>query len=190
MGQKAANQKIVLKLLTVAVGMFAFGIFAMPPLYEKFCEFTGIGQAGVRISQLAPESNGGNRTVKLFFDATANSTLPWEFTPVERSMQVTLGEASQAAYSVSSNLDKLSTGQAVYNVTPPEAAQHFVKIECFCFTQQELLAFQSKELPVRFYIEQDLPEDINEVTLSYTFFLNQQAESNEQVAQAVRPVEN
>jgi cytochrome c oxidase assembly protein subunit 11 len=179
MNQKASNRKLVARLLIVSVSMFAFGVFAMPPLYDKFCELTGIGQAGVRVAEGA---QGGEvtdpalpaRTVKLLFDATANSAIPWEFEPVERSMQVTLGEPSESSYRVHSLVQTPTAGRAVYNVTPPEAAQYFVKTECFCFSRQKLDAGETRDMPVRFYIESGLPEEITEVTLSYTFFLNEE----------------
>ena len=182
----------MLKLLFVSAGMFVFGVFAMPPLYDKFCEITGIGQAGIRVSEAAPPTidsaqKPGDRMVKLFLDATTNSALPWDFKPLERSIEVTLGKASTAVYKVSSLADKTTTGQAVYNVTPPEAARYFVKTECFCFSRQQLDASESRDMPVRFYIEQDLPEDIREITLSYTFFLNTQAGDADQLAQQSKP---
>ena len=184
----SANRKLMLKLLFVSVGMFAFGVFAMPPLYDKFCEITGIGQAGVRVSETVPAADDlvqmpGDRVVKLFLDATANSALPWEFKALERTMEVTLGKASTAVYKVSSLADVTTAGQAVYNVTPPEAARYFVKTECFCFSRQQLDASESRDMPVRFYIERDLPEDIREITLSYTFFLNTEAGDAEQLTQ-------
>jgi cytochrome c oxidase assembly protein subunit 11 len=170
--------KLVAKLLLVAAGMFVFGVFAMPPLYAKFCEITGIGQAGVQVAQAPPVSTGAEnpsgRTVKLLFDATANSSLPWDFAPVARSMDVTLGEPSLAYYEIISLVDAPTEGRAVYNVTPAKAAQYFVKTECFCFSRQKLDAGEEKEMPVRFFIKSDLPEDITELTLSYTFFLNEE----------------
>ena len=175
MDVRKANNKLVFRLFLVSASMFAFGVFAMPPLYDKFCEITGFGQAGVRVADSAPAQTVGNRHVTLLFDATANSALPWSFAPVERRMEVKLGQLSQAHYAVSSLVETATTGRAVYNVTPPEAARYFVKIECFCFSEQVLEARESKELPVRFYIEAGLPEDIKEVTLAYTFFLNQDA---------------
>jgi cytochrome c oxidase assembly protein subunit 11 len=45
-----------------------------------------------------------------------------------------------------------------------------VKTECFCFTEQVLLANQTREMPVYYFIQPDLPEHIREITLSYTFF--------------------
>jgi cytochrome c oxidase assembly protein subunit 11 len=175
MASNRNNRRLVRQLILVAAGMFAFGVFAMPPLYDRFCELTGIGQAGVRVSsKAAPGGSTSQRTVSILFDATANSTLPWEFKPVHRSMEARLGEPLEAAYSVTNLEDMPISGRAVYNVTPPEAARYFVKTECFCFSRQELTAHERRDMPVRFYLDPDLPEDIREITLSYTFFLNQE----------------
>lgn len=182
-----SNRALVSKLLLVSVTMFVFGVFAMPPLYDKFCEITGIGQAAIRVAEESSAEGAGNRTVKLFFDANTNSVLPWEFAPVERSMIVNLGEPSEARYQVTNRSELTSNGRAVYNVTPPEAARHFVKTECFCFSNQSLQANENKIMPVRFYIEQGLPNDITEITLSYTFFENQGSEAKAQVALAEVP---
>jgi cytochrome c oxidase assembly protein subunit 11 len=174
----------------VAVGMFVFGVFAMPPLYDKFCEITGIGQAGVQVASAGstPANRAGSeRTVKLFFDATANSALPWDFEPAQLSMQVTLDEPTEASYVISSQNETMTAGQAVYNVTPPAAAPYFVKTECFCFSRQKLEAGERREMPVRFYIERGLPEKISEITLSYTFFLNEETGSDEALTQQAQP---
>jgi cytochrome c oxidase assembly protein subunit 11 len=171
-----ANRKLARKLVLAAAGMFAFGVFAMPPLYDRFCEWTGIGQAGVRVAVAAqaPPTDGSGRTVKLLFDATTNSALPWHFEPVQKHMLVTLGEPAMASYTVTNREREPVAGRAVYNVSPPDAARYFVKTECFCFSRQELAAGEQREMPVRFYLDPDLPEDIGEITLSYTFFLNQE----------------
>ncbi len=187
MNSSRANRNLVTKLVFVSVSMFAFGIFAMPPLYDKFCEITGIGQAGIRIAQaetlnLSDGAQESSRTVKVMFVATANSALPWEFQPMQRSKQVILGELEETSYMVNSLVENTTGGRAVYNVTPPEAARHFVKVECFCFSRQQLAGGEYREMPVRFYIEQDLPPEINEITLSYTFFLNEEPEDTETLA--------
>jgi cytochrome c oxidase assembly protein subunit 11 len=62
------------------------------------------------------------------------------------------------------------TGQAIPSVSPPRAASHFKKVECFCFSRQQLEGGQSEEMPVRFLVESDLPEDVKTLTLSYAFF--------------------
>ncbi|MFA9614757.1 MAG: cytochrome c oxidase assembly protein, partial [Deltaproteobacteria bacterium] len=88
----------------------------------------------------------------------------------EKTKMVTLGEMSEAFYLAMNPDDQAVAGQATYNVTPPEASLYFVKTECFCFTQQVLQANESREMPVYYFIQPDLPEHIKEITLSYTFF--------------------
>ena len=178
MSQERAHQRLLGKLLLVAVAMFAFGVFGMPPLYDSFCEITGIGQAGVRVEVTVPAmTTDSDRTVRIRFDATTNSELPWRFEPVLGSMDVQVGMPSEASYQVENLQDGFVYGRAVYNVSPPEAGLYFVKVECFCFTSQGLDAGEQKDMPVRFYVDPDLPEEIEEVTLSYTFFLDQSAPS-------------
>lgn len=177
---KPAHQKLVRKLILLAVGMFGFG-FAMWPLYGVFCDLTGLGGRGVKVVEFAGEMEKSDRQVKVRFDATVNSSLPWIFQAQEKSSLVSLGEMSEAFYLAVNPNEQAMAGQAIYNVTPPEASLYFVKTECFCFTQQILQAHESREMPVYFFIQPDLPEHIKEITLSYTFF---QDESSSAVAQA------
>lgn len=79
-------------------------------------------------------------------------------------------------------------GQATYNVVPPEASLYFVKTECFCFTEQLLAGHESREMPVYFFVQPDLPESIKEITLSYTFYRNEKAEHSAlALAAAIEP---
>jgi cytochrome c oxidase assembly protein subunit 11 len=61
-------------------------------------------------------------------------------------------------------------GQAVPSVSPGPAAAYLKKVECFCFNRQELQAGESKSMPLKFYIDPTLPEDINTITLSYSLY--------------------
>ena len=164
------NRKTVTVLLVFAVGMFGFG-FALWPLYNLFCEVTGIGGRGVQTEQLTQhQTELSSRTVDIRFDATVNSGLPWEFEPLEAVRNVRLGEITEASYLAYNTADTPITGHAIFNVVPPEASLYFVKTECFCFTEQLLEIGESREMPVLFYVKPELPGDISEITLSYTFF--------------------
>jgi len=164
------NRNTALVLLVFTIGMFGFG-FALWPLYNLFCEITGIGGRGVQIEQAAPNQTVvSNRTVKIRFDATVNSGLPWDFEPVEGVKSVQLGEITETSYLAFNSADKPITGHAIFNVVPPEASLYFVKTECFCFTEQLLENGETREMPVLFYVKPDLPDHISEITLSYTFF--------------------
>lgn len=164
------NRKLALKLLAVAVGMFAFGFVVMPPLYDVICDITGLGGRGLEVAQGTNVAIESDREVKIRFDATVNSALAWDLQPNDPVAQVRLGEMSETSYMAFNESARAIAGQAIYTVTPPEASLYFVKTECFCFTRQTLQANESREMPVRFYIKPDLPEHIREMTLSYTFF--------------------
>lgn len=171
-----SHGKLVRKLVILAVGMFGFG-FAMWPLYNVFCDLTGLGGRGVKVVEAGGEMEKSNRQVRVRFDATVNSGLPWVFQPKEKSATVKLGEMTEASYLAMNPADEAMAGQAIYNVTPPEASLYFVKTECFCFTQQVLQANETREMPVYYFIQADLPEYIKEITLSYTFYRNEMSEA-------------
>lgn len=155
----------------VAVGMFGFG-FAMVPLYEVLCDVTGLGGRSVQVAESGDQAVTSDREIGIRFLATTNSALPWEFEPAVKSATVQLGEMSEALYLAMNTSEQPLLGHATYNVVPAEASLYFVKTECFCFTQQLLLAQESREMPVYYYVQADLPEHIKEITLSYTFYPN------------------
>jgi cytochrome c oxidase assembly protein subunit 11 len=169
LNRQQQNKKTARHLLLVAVGMFGFG-FALWPLYTVLCEVTGLGGRAVQVEQAGRELVASDRQVNIRFDATVNSSLPWVFQPKAKVSEYKLGVPSQALYLAMNPDDDEITGQASYNVTPPEASLYFVKTECFCFTEQTLKAGESREMPVYFYIKPDLPEHIKDITLSYTFY--------------------
>jgi len=157
-------------LLLVAVGMFGFA-FALVPLYNVFCELTGIngktsGQAAVSV-QTSPIME---REVTIQFLAHVGRGMPWEFRPMESRLRVRLGEVNETRFYVRNHANQAVTGQAVPSVAPGLAARYLHKIECFCFTQQTLEAGEEMEMLVKFYMGVDLPADINTLSLSYALF--------------------
>ena len=70
------------------------------------------------------------------------------------------------------NLDPSNaiTGQAVYDINPPMAGQHFKKIECFCFKEQTLEPGEEVEMPLYLWFDPEISKDIKQVTIAYTFF--------------------
>jgi len=174
-GPPASHARLVRRLVLVSIGMFGFG-FAMWPLYNVFCDLTGLGGRGVKVAEGTGELAPSDRQVRIRFDATVNSGLPWRFEAKEKSATVTLGEMSEALYLAMNPHDEAIVGRAIYNVTPPEASLYFVKTECFCFTEQLLQANESREMPVYYFIQPDLPEHIKELTLSYTFYRDRNAD--------------
>jgi cytochrome c oxidase assembly protein subunit 11 len=160
----------VLALLALAVGMFGFA-FALVPLYETFCELTGLnGRTAVRARAAESALPGPDREVTVQFLAQAANGMPWEFRPVDRELRVRLGALNATRFYVRNRANTAVTGQAVPSVAPGRAAPYLRKVECFCFSQQRLDAGAQTEMPVRFYVAADLPQQIHTLTLSYTFF--------------------
>jgi cytochrome c oxidase assembly protein subunit 11 len=160
-----------LKLAIIPLLMFGFG-FALVPLYDVFCDITGLNGKTGRIE--VTEINAGeidiSRTIEVRFLASTNTGLPWSFEPLVKKMEVHPGQIYEAFYRVRSSSKDKTLGQAIPSVSPGLAAAHFNKTECFCFTQQELAGFESRDMPLRFVIGRDISDKIEQITLSYTFF--------------------
>ena len=165
------NRAILRKLLLVAVLMFGFG-WALVPLYRKICEVTGINlltnkdpavEARARNTQVDT-----SRTIVVEFDA--NRQGPWRFRPHVNHMTVHPGELVHVDYDLENLENRAMAGQAIPSYAPQQSAPYFQKLECFCFKQQVLAAGETRRFPVVFFVDPDLPKDVTQITLSYTFF--------------------
>ncbi len=179
----AASGRMAAIMIGVGVGAFALS-FALVPLYRIACEKV----FGIRMERSASEGRGAvdgvqARWVTVEFDGGVNSKLPWAFKPNQATMKVKVGEPYDTTYYAHNNSERTIVGSAVPSVAPARASGYFNKTECFCFTAQTLQAGETRDMPVRFIIDPDLPTDVKTVTLSYTFFKNdvlteRQASSN------------
>jgi len=164
--------KTVVKLLSVVFLMGGLA-WASVPFYTWFCQVTGFGgQPGV--ADVAPEEVL-DQTVKVRFDASLERHMPWEFRPVERQMEIRIGDTGLAFYEAHNPTDKPVAGSAVFNVYPYEAGAFFSKIQCFCFEEQVLEPGETVQMPVTFFVDPDIVTDldgkhVHSITLSYTFY--------------------
>jgi cytochrome c oxidase assembly protein subunit 11 len=163
-----ANQQTLAKLLVVAVMMFGFG-YAMVPFYRAICDALGLNNV-VKADTVTNTQVDTGRTLTIEFDANLRSNLPWTFTPVEKSVRIHPGALTQVTYEIRNRSDRPVTGQAIPSFGPQLAGRYFKKLDCFCFTQQTLAPGEVRIMPVVFVVEPGLPQDVNTVTLSYTFF--------------------
>jgi cytochrome c oxidase assembly protein subunit 11 len=175
MNTKKPHRKVFLIGLTVAVVMFGF-CFAMVPLYSLICKATGINTSVpgsgllTAVSAQTTEPPDLSRVITVQFVAVNHNGMPWDFYPLTKSLQVHPGENSKVYFYVKNPTEKTMTVQAIPSITPSEALSYFHKIECFCFTQQTLKGHDSKNMPMTFRIDKEIPKEVHVITLAYTLF--------------------
>ncbi len=159
------------KLVAVAIAMFAFVFVVMVPLYNVLCDALGInGKTDGSQYTSVPVAVDESRTVTVQFVATNNEGMPWEFGPSVTAMKVHPGAVNDTVFFARNPLPKDMVAQAIPSISPSRAVKYFHKTECFCFNQQPLEANADAEMPLQFIVDQDLPKDIQTITLSYTIF--------------------
>jgi len=166
--QAVDNRRMRTRLSIVAVAMFGFG-FALVPFYDQICRAIGINSLVERSEPAANTQIDLTRKLTIEFDANSHG-MPWRFQPAVRYLQVHPGQLVQVDYEVANVRGSPVTGQAVVSYGPQLAGRYIRKLECFCFSQQTLAAGEARRMPVSFVVDASLPDDINTITLSYTFF--------------------
>ncbi|MFN3663997.1 cytochrome c oxidase assembly protein [Yoonia sp.] len=156
--------------VVVLMGSLAW---ASVPFYDWFCRVTGFG--GTTNVAVGDSDVILDQTIKVRFDGSLARDMPWTFTPVQREVELRIGETALVFYEAHNPLDVPVAGQAAYNVTPYEAGGFFDKIECFCFTEQVLAPGETVLMPVSFYVDPAIVNDregkfVHTITLSYTFY--------------------
>ena len=166
--QTQSNLLTMRKLFIVAVAMFGFG-FALIPFYKKICEVTGVNNV-FKADVVENTQVDTARLVTIEFDSNLGGKLPWTFRPLQTSVRIHPGAMTTVMYEIRNSTDRAVTGQAVPSYGPQLAVRYFKKLECFCFTQQTLQPGETRQMPVVFVIGPGLPDDVNTITLSYSFF--------------------
>ena len=159
-------------LLVLIMGMGVLS-YASVPLYKLFCQVTGYGGTTQQVT--SPSSQILERKIKIRFDANTKPTLDWNFQPVQKSIDISVGQNALAFYQAENTGKDPVVGTATFNVTPEKAGVYFNKIDCFCFVEQLLAPQEAVEMPVSFFIDPDIVndpnlDDVTTITLSYTFF--------------------
>lgn len=168
------SKRIALWLAAASVGMFGFS-FALVPLYNTLCEITGLNgkvntSGRVRTTPVVQPTVDTSRTITLEFVTHTNEEMPWEFHTETKSIEIHPGEMRKVIFYAKNPTDQDMVGQSIPSVTPAIAARYIQKVECFCFVRQPLKAGSDEIMPVVLFIDKDLPEEIEQLTLSYTLF--------------------
>ncbi len=166
-----AKKRSIATLFVIPVVMFGFG-YLMVPIYDVFCDITGInGKTGTISASVASTLEvQKQRSIKVEFTSSVNQNGPWEFGPDVPSMLVHPGQAYTTSFTARNKLGEALISQSVPSVAPSKVATHFNKTECFCFTEQKFDAYEQRAMPLTFIIDPDVPEDVDIITLSYTLF--------------------
>ena len=166
--KNARTLRILLFIIAVMIALTAF----TPTLYRAFCQATGFGGTPER-AERAPGAVAGQIGVR--FDANVHPGLPWQFDPEQNTVRIQPGAQTKIYYMAKNESARAITAQAVYNVSPDTVGKYFKKIQCFCFSEQTLQPGQKVDMPVVFFVDPAIKndpdtKDIDEITLSYTFY--------------------
>lgn len=165
--EQRENARVTLKKLLLIVPVMLVFCASMVPLYRQICEVLGITATKV-VAQNTQVDTG--RTVTVEFDSNVNQNFGWRFEAVEKRVEIHPGAVVTINYRVTNTLPHATTGRAVPSFGPLEAGLYFNKIACFCFSNQTLEAGETRDMPVTFFVDPKLPNDIGAIALSYTFF--------------------
>jgi len=166
-----SDHTVAFKLIGLVAVMLSLS-FASVPLYDWFCRVTGYG--GTPLVDSSGSDTILEETIKVRFDASLTRDMPWKFKPLEREIEIKIGETGLAFYEAYNPTDRPVAGSASFNVTPYSAGQYFIKIDCFCFEEQVLEPGQRVDMPVTYYVDPGIVDDpeakhAHTITLSYTF---------------------
>jgi cytochrome c oxidase assembly protein subunit 11 len=167
---KRANRKLIRGLLIMTAGAFAFG-WALIPLYDVLCRAAGIGNAEAKAGKSeVKEAVDPNREVTIEFLAEPASVGSYDFRPKVASMRIHPGKLYDTMFYAKNLTSQASIAQAVPSISPTGTAKYFHKTECFCFSPQKFAAGEGRDMPVRFIVDPQLPNNVDRLTLAYTFY--------------------
>ena len=166
-----SNNRTAMGLSIIVLTMIILVAFSVP-LYNLFCRVTGYG--GQTNTSEFLSSTILERDINLKFSADVNDSIDWSFEPPE-NLEFKVGENILVNYKATNLSDKKTSGTATFNVLPVKVGPYFIKTQCFCFEKQTLKPGETVDMPVVFYVDPSISEDptmedVEEITLSYTFF--------------------
>lgn len=164
-------RRTIRQTVLIVLGMCLF-VVALVPLYDLFCEITGLnGKTGGPYSfDPATSQPDTSRLIKVNFITNTNAGMSWAFWSEKGGIRVHPGELKEVNFFIKNTTDKVMMGQAIPSLVPVSATQYFHKTECFCFNQQILQPGEEMAMPMRFIVDRDLPKNVQSINLSYALF--------------------
>ena len=168
--QSRSNSKVLWPVVLVTIAMFGFG-FALVPLYDVFCELTGLnGKVKTEAQAEVGFTVDKSRWVTVELVTTVNGDMPLGFRAETTKLRVHPGEYQTVKFFGINQSALTMVGRAIPSIAPGWATQFLKKTECFCFSEQTFEPHKEREMPVRFVIDPALTGTVADLTLSYTFF--------------------
>ncbi len=168
--KKKSHTTVVVQLGLLAAGMVAFVFVGLVPMYNWICEITGIGgRTTGPTSELISEVDD-SRELSVRFMASAERDMPFEFKALDTRLEVNPGAQHTIHYRVTNNSDETRAVQAVPSLSPYQVTEYFHKVECFCFEETVLEPGESLDMPMQFYVDTNLPENVSTISMSYSLF--------------------
>ena len=125
----SAHRSLINKLLLACAAMFAFG-FALVPLYDVFCDITGINGKTDKVAAAAPDPRRPRARGQRRFLATHDPAVAVDFAPETARLRLNPGAAARVLRGREPQRPA-DRDHAVPSVSPGEAARHFMKIRYF-----------------------------------------------------------
>lgn len=168
-----SNRQIAFAIVSIVVFMVGISFLSVP-LYNLFCKMTGYGGTP-QIGATALPTKTYDRMITVSLIADTDRTLPWDFKPEQRHVQVKVGQTAIISFNAHNQTARATSGTAIYNVTPDKIGKYFHKTQCFCFQEQTLNAGATAHFPVMFFIDPAIMDDksvqdVTDITLAYTFY--------------------
>ena len=105
------NRRSAMRLAALTLAMFGFG-FALVPIYDVFCEITGLNGKTGRVEAAAVDGTADlSRTVTVEFVSSVNGALGWDFEPEVTRMKVHPGQIYEANFSAINRTSRATSGQ-------------------------------------------------------------------------------
>ena len=118
--------------------------------------------------------DNNQKIITLNLNTKVEENLSWNFSTVNNSMEVKIGQLYKVDFNVKNYGSKKSSGKAIYNVEPEILKKYFVEIDCFCYKKQTLLPGEISTYSITFYIDPEMINDsrfldLKSMNISYTF---------------------
>jgi cytochrome c oxidase assembly protein subunit 11 len=179
---------LLLKLVLFPCAMFGFG-FLLIPLYDVFCDITGLNGKFdlINAQRLSNEQVNEQRVdgalknptqsidlisheVTLQFTTASDLENIWQFKPNISQLTIETGKQYKTLFHLRNPTEQVMEFTSIPSISPGLASEYLIKTECFCFQKQILQPGEQVEMPLVFQLRKDIPKEFAKLTLAYRIY--------------------